>query len=93
MNDFDKEIKKIMKKEVNLSEDFKDSIRETINNCTHNPKKEHTLINLIKKIIATILVGASTITVYAVTTRNIDFSKLELRWCCCCMSFMLTYSM
>ena len=78
MNDFDKEIKKIMKKEVNLSEDFKDSIRETINNCTHKPKKEHTLINLIKKIVATILLGASTITVYAVTTRNIDFSKLGL---------------
>ena len=30
MNDFDKEIKKVMTKEIELSEDFKNGIRSTI---------------------------------------------------------------
>ena len=39
MDDFDKEIKKIITKEVKLSEDYKSSVRNTINNCIQNSKK------------------------------------------------------
>ena len=87
MDDFDKEIKKIITKEVKLSEDYKSSVRNTINNCIQNSKRnlntnkhtvEHNFISIIKKIVTAILIGASTITVYAATTRNFDFSKLGL---------------
>ena len=84
MNDFDKEIKKVMTKEIELSETFKSGVRETIekiqNSKTSKKQKNigNRFINVIKKIITAILIGASTITVYAATTKNFDFSKLGL---------------
>ena len=89
MNDLDKEIKKVITKEITLSEDFKSSVRNTIEDCFQNSKTtrkrlanqntvEHKIFNVIKKIITAILIGASTITVYAATTRNFDFSRLGL---------------
>ena len=86
MNDFDKEIKKVMTKEIELSETFKSGVRETIEKIQNSEtgKKRnknnagYRFVNAIKKIITAILIGASTITVYAATTKNFDFSKLGL---------------
>ena len=89
MNDLDKEIKKVITKEITLSEDFKSNVRNTIEDCLQNSKTirkrlakkntvEHRFFYVIKKIITAILIGASTITVYAATTRNFDFSRLGL---------------
>ena len=86
MNDFDKEIKKVITKEVELSDDFKNSIRNTIetiqNSETSRKRKKNKVgnrfVSIIKKMITAILIGASTITVYAVTTRDFNFGKLGL---------------
>lgn len=86
MNDFDKQIKKVMTKEVEVSEDFKNVVRSTIekiqNSETSRKRNKnnigHRFFSVIKKMITAILIGASTITVYAVTTRNFDFSRLGL---------------
>ena len=86
MNDFDKEIKKVITKEVELSDDFKNSIRttiETIQNSDASRKRKknkigNRFVDIIKKMITAILIGASTITVYAVTTRDFNFGKLGL---------------
>lgn len=86
MNDFDKEIKKVFTKEVELSDDFKNSIRstiETIQNSETSKKRKknkagNRIVDIIKKMITAILIGASTITVYAVTTRDFNFGKLGL---------------
>ena len=86
MNDFDKEIKKVFTKEVELSDDFKNSVRSTIesiqNSETSRKRKKNKIgnrfIDIIKKMITAILIGASTITVYAVTTRDFNFGKLGL---------------
>ena len=62
MNDFDKEIKQVITKEVELSEDFKSSVKNTIEKCFQNSKTsrkrlvkkntvEHRFFNVIKKII------------------------------------------
>ena len=86
MNDLDKEIKKVITKEVELSDDFKNSIRSTIetiqNSETSKKRKKNKIgnrfVDIIKKMITAILIGASTITVYAVTTRDFNFSRLGL---------------
>lgn len=86
MNDFDKKIKKIVTKEIELPEDFKSSVRSTIEKIQNsetskkqnNNKVGHKFFKLLKKIITAILIGASTITVYATTTKNLNFSKLGL---------------
>lgn len=80
MNDFDKEIKKAMTKEIELSEDFKNGIRNTIDKIQTRKSRYtgHRFLSVIKKIITAILIGASTMTAYAVTTRDFNFSRLGL---------------
>lgn len=83
MNDFDKEIKKVITKEIELSEDFKNGVRSTIDKIQNSEtrksrNKGHRLFSVIKKIITAILIGASTMTAYAVTTRDFNFSRLGL---------------
>ena len=83
MNDFDKEIKKAMTKEIELSEDFKNGVRNTIEKIQNSEtrKSRYTglrFFSVIKKIITAILIGASTMTAYAVTTRDFNFSRLGL---------------
>ena len=86
MNDFDKEIKKVFTKEVQLSDDFKSSVRSTIQTIQNSEtsrkrkknKRGNRFVDIIKKMITAILIGASTITVYAVTTRDFNFGKLGL---------------
>lgn len=84
MNDFDKKIQEIMKKDIELTENFKNSVMETIETLQKSEiskkqnKTRHRFFKYIKKIIMAILIGASTVTVYATTTKKIDFNRLGL---------------
>lgn len=81
MNNLDNKITEIMNKDVGIPEKFKTNIKNTINNCTNNTRKYNTL-RRVKKIIIASLIGVSSLTVYAATTknsnlRNMGFLKLS----------------
>ena len=84
MNDFDKKIREIMKKDIELTDNFKNGVMETIDTLQKSEiskkqnKTKHRFLKYIKKIIMAILIGASTVTVYATATKKIDFNRLGL---------------
>lgn len=72
MNNIDNLITEIITKDIEIPEEYKTNIRNSIYQCTNNTKKykKYNVLNKIKKLIITSLIGLSTITVYATTTKN-----------------------
>ena len=84
MYKIDSTIQNILKQEIELPESYKKTIKNTIQKCTQQSKnseteiKKYKILNTIKKIGITAIIGASTITVYAVTTNNLPFQEMGL---------------
>ena len=84
MYKIDSTIQNILKQEIELPESYKKTIKNTIQKCTQQSKnseteiKKYKILNTIKKIGITAIIGASTITVYAATTNNLPFQEMGL---------------
>lgn len=83
MNSLDEKIKEAIKQEIELPKDFQNSVRETLENCIQDSVinkniNKHRVLNILKKVIATIVIGASTITVYATATKKLPFKEMGL---------------
>lgn len=78
MNNLDNEIKKIIQQEIELTDEYKENVKKTLENCIQNKKykrKKNKLLNTLKKIGITIVVGATAITAYATSSKNFEFAK------------------
>ena len=86
MNNYlDSQIKHALKEDILIPESYFNNISSTIDYCVQNESKlrkklikKHSLISIIQKLIATVIVLLTCATVYAVSRGNIDFNSLGL---------------
>ncbi len=77
MDNLDKVITEVVTRDIELTEEYKDNIENAIYQCTHNIKK-YNILSKIKKIIIASLIGVSSLTVYAATSKNFNFKNMGL---------------
>lgn len=84
MQNIDDIIKYKIKQEIDLPNNYKETVKNTVQKCTQNQKdytkkiRKYKILNFLRKIGISALVGASTITVYSATTNNLPFINMGL---------------
>lgn len=84
MQNIDDIIKYKVKQEIDLPNNYKETVKNTVQKCTQNQKdytkkiRKYKILNFLRKIGISALVGASTITVYSATTNNLPFINMGL---------------
>lgn len=84
MYNLDDVIQDKIKQKIDLPESYQKTVQNCIQNCIQNNTnyekniKQHKLLNLLRKIGISAIIGASTITVYAATTNNLPFINMGL---------------
>ena len=84
MQNIDDIIKYKIKQEIDLPNNYKETVKNTVQKCTKNQKdytkkiRKYKILNFLRKIGISALVGASTITVYSATTNNLPFTNMGL---------------
>ena len=84
MYNLDDVIQDKIKQKIDLPESYQKTVQNCIQNCIQNNSnyekniKQHKLLNLLRKIGISAIIGASTITVYATTTNNLPFMNMGL---------------
>lgn len=81
MDKFDYEMKTIANQEIELPNEYINMINKTLEKCAQTKTiKNHKnkILEIIRNILIALIVGASTLTVYATTNKNLPLMKMGL---------------